>query len=104
MLRSHNNLKLKLHTRSNMSVQRRNGQQTWILTWLCPKFHTPLPDSDIADALTQPESENEGQSHGDEYKQAYRARGWVQNPHGCAHCINTPLSSPATLHNSNAGV
>ena len=32
MLRSHNNLHLKWHRRSNMSVQRRNGQQTWILT------------------------------------------------------------------------
>ena len=40
MLRSHNNLHLKWHTRSNMSVQRRNGQQTWIVTWLCPKFYT----------------------------------------------------------------
>ena len=39
MLRSHNNLHLKWHTRSNMSVQRRNGQQIWILTWLCPKFY-----------------------------------------------------------------
>ena len=70
MLRSHNNLHLKWQTRSIMSVQRRNGQQTWILTWLCPKFYTPLPDSDIPDALTQQESENEGQSHGDEHKQA----------------------------------
>ena len=70
MLRSHNNLHLKWHTRSNMSVQRRNGQQTWILTWLCPKFYTPLPDSDIPDALTQPKSQNQGQSHGNEYKQA----------------------------------
>ena len=52
MLRSHNKLHLKWHTRSNMSVQRRNGQQTWILTWLCPKFYTLLPDSDILDALT----------------------------------------------------
>ena len=42
MLRSHNNLHLKRHTRSNMSVQRRNGQHTWILTWLCPKFYTAL--------------------------------------------------------------
>ena len=41
MLGSHNNLHLKWHTRSNMSVQRRNGQQPWILTWLCPKFYTP---------------------------------------------------------------
>ena len=41
MLRSHNNLHLKWHTRSNMGVQRRNGQQTWILTWLCPrKFYS----------------------------------------------------------------
>ena len=39
MLRSHNNLHLKWHTRSNMSVQRRNGQGTWILTWLCPRFY-----------------------------------------------------------------
>ena len=39
MLRLHNNLHLKWHTRSNMCVQRRNGQQTWILTWLCPKFY-----------------------------------------------------------------
>ena len=31
MLRSHNNLHLTWHTRSNMSVQRRNRQQTWIL-------------------------------------------------------------------------
>ena len=31
MLRSHNNLHLKWHARSNMGVQRRNGQQTWIL-------------------------------------------------------------------------
>ena len=40
MLRSHNNLHLKWHTRSNMSVQRRNGQGTWILTLLCSKFYT----------------------------------------------------------------
>ena len=39
MLRWHNNLHLKWQTRSNMSVQRRNGQQTWILTWLCPKCY-----------------------------------------------------------------
>ena len=31
MLRSHKNLHMKCHTRSNMSVQRRNGQQTLIL-------------------------------------------------------------------------
>ena len=43
MLRSHNNVHLKWHTRSNMSVQRRNGHQTWILTWLCPKFYTGAP-------------------------------------------------------------
>ena len=30
-LKSHNNLHPKWHTTSNMSVQRRNGQQTWIL-------------------------------------------------------------------------
>ena len=36
MLRSHNNLHLKWHTRSNMSVQRRNGQQTWILDMAMP--------------------------------------------------------------------
>ena len=42
MLRSHNNLHLKWHTRSNMSVQRRNGQQTWTLTWLCPKVYIYL--------------------------------------------------------------
>ena len=42
MLRLHNNLHLKWHTRSNMSVQRRNGQQTWILTWLCPKFYNRM--------------------------------------------------------------
>ena len=40
MLRSHNILHLKWHTRSNMSVKRRNGQQTWILTWLCPKLYS----------------------------------------------------------------
>ena len=40
MLRSHNNLQMKWHTRSYMSVRRRNGQQTWILTWLCPRFYT----------------------------------------------------------------
>ena len=39
MLRSHNNLHMKWHTRSIMSVRRRNGQQTWILTWLCPRFY-----------------------------------------------------------------
>ena len=70
MLRSHNKLHLKCHTRSNMSVHRRNGQQTWIQTRLCPTFYTPLPDSDIPDALTQPKSEKEGQSHGNEHKQA----------------------------------
>ena len=70
MLRSHNNLHLKWHTRSNMSVQRRNGHQTWILTWLCPRFYTPLSDSDILEALTQPKSENEGQSHENEHKQS----------------------------------
>ena len=37
MLRAHNNLHLKGHTRSNMSVQRRNGQQTWILHMAIPK-------------------------------------------------------------------
>ena len=42
MLRSHNNLHMKWHTRSNMSVQRRNGHQTRILTWLCPKFYSVL--------------------------------------------------------------
>ena len=36
MLRSHNKLHLKWHTRSNMSVQRRNGQQTWILDMAMP--------------------------------------------------------------------
>ena len=36
MLRSHKNLHLKWHTRSNMSVQRRNGQQTWILDMAMP--------------------------------------------------------------------
>ena len=35
-----------------MSLQRRNGQQTWILTWLCPTFYIPLADSDIPTALT----------------------------------------------------
>ena len=59
MLRSHNNLHLKSHTRSNMSVQRRNWQQTWILDRLCPPFYTPLPDSDICDALTH-QSQNRG--------------------------------------------
>ena len=39
MLRSQNILHLKWHTRSNMSDQRRNGQQTSILTWLCPRFY-----------------------------------------------------------------
>ena len=43
MLGSHNNLHLKWHTRSNISVQSRNGQQTWILTWLCPKFYRSGP-------------------------------------------------------------
>ena len=36
MLRSHNNLHMKWHTRSNMSVRRRNGQQTWILDMAMP--------------------------------------------------------------------
>ena len=36
MLRSHNNLHLKWHTRSNMIVQRRNGQHTWILDMAMP--------------------------------------------------------------------
>ena len=48
MLRSHNNLQLKWHTRSNMSVQRRKGQQTWILTCLCPKFYTLVLSSEVA--------------------------------------------------------
>ena len=70
MLRSDNNLHLKWHARSNMSVQRRNRQQTWILTWLCPKFYTLLPDSDIPHALTQRKSGNECQSHRKEHKQS----------------------------------
>ena len=37
MLRSHNNLHPKWHTRSNMSVPRRNGQQTWILHMAMPQ-------------------------------------------------------------------
>ena len=36
MLRSHKNLHLKWHTRSNMSVQRRSGQQKWILDMAMP--------------------------------------------------------------------
>ena len=36
MLRLHNDLHLKWHTSSNMSVQRRNGQQTWILDMAMP--------------------------------------------------------------------
>ena len=75
MLRSHDNLHLKWHTRSNMSVQRRSWQQTRILTWLCPKFYTPLPDSDIPDALILLKFENEGQSHRNRHKQASEG-GW----------------------------
>ena len=37
ILRSHNNLHLKWHTRSNMSVPRRSGQQTWILHIAMPQ-------------------------------------------------------------------
>ena len=40
MLRWHENLHLKCHTRSKMSLQRRNRQQTWILTWLYPKVYS----------------------------------------------------------------
>ena len=36
MLSSHKSLHLKWHTRSNMSLQRRNGQQTWILDMAMP--------------------------------------------------------------------
>ena len=36
MLRSHKKLHLKWRTKSNMSVQRRNGQQTWILDMAMP--------------------------------------------------------------------
>ena len=36
MLRLHYYLHLKWHTRSNMSVQRRDGQQTWILDMAMP--------------------------------------------------------------------
>ena len=36
MLRLHNNLHLKWHTKSSMSVQRRNGQQRWILDMAMP--------------------------------------------------------------------
>ena len=43
-----------------MSVQRRNGQQTCILTRLCPKFYTPLPDSDIPNALTRHSQKKRG--------------------------------------------
>ena len=37
MLTSRNNSHLKWHTRSNMSVQRRSGQQTWILDMAMPQ-------------------------------------------------------------------
>ena len=43
MLRSHNNLHMKWHTRSNMSVRRRNGQQTWILDMAMPYVLHPPP-------------------------------------------------------------
>ena len=43
MLRSHNSLHLKWQTRSNMSVQRRNGQQTWILDMAMPQVLHPPP-------------------------------------------------------------
>ena len=70
MLRPHKYLHLKSHTRSNLSVQSRNMQHTWILKWLCSTFYTSLPDSDIPDDLTQPKTENEVQSHGKGHKQA----------------------------------
>ena len=70
MLKSHNKLHLKWHAGSNMSVRRRNVQQTWIPKWPCLKFHTSLPDSDVPDPLTKPKSENEGQSHGNEQRQS----------------------------------
>ena len=93
MLRSHKHLHLKWYTRSNMSVQRINGQQTWILTWLCLKFYTPLPDSDIPDALTRQSQKTRVRAMETSTNKHHRAGGWVQNPHGCGHCINTPLPS-----------
>ena len=77
-----------------MSVQRRNGQQTWILTWLCPKFYTPLPDSDIADALTHERQKARVRAMETSRNKHHRLAGWVQNPHVVGHCITTPLPSP----------
>ena len=34
----------------------------------------------------------------------HRAGGWVQNPHRCGHCINTPTLALNTLNNTNAAV
>ena len=94
MLRLHNNLHLKWHTRSNVKVQRRNGQQTCILTGLCSRFYTPLPDSDIPDALTRQSQKTRFRAMKTSTNKHHRAGGWVQNPDGCGHCINTALPSP----------
>ena len=94
MLRSHKNLQRKWYTRSNMSVQRRNGQQTWIVTWLCPKFYTPLPDSDIPDALTHQRQKTRVGAMETSTNKHHRVGGWMQNPDGCGDCINNPLPRP----------
>ena len=64
MLRSHNHLHQKWHTRSKMSVQRRNGQQTWILDMampqvlhFCPALHPlrrwwPAADGEAVTAVS----------------------------------------------------
>ena len=94
MLKLHDNLHLKWHTRSNMSVQSRNGQQTWNLTLLCPKFYTPLPDPDIPDALTHRRQKTRLRAMETSANNHHRAGRWVQNPQGCGYCILTPLASP----------
>ena len=77
-----------------MCVQKRNEQQTWILTWLCPEVYTPPPDSDIPDALTHQGQTARVRARETTTNNHHRAGGWVQNPHGCGHCRNTPLFSP----------
>ena len=50
--------------------------------------------SDIPDALTRQSQKTRVRAMEKSTNKHHRAIGGVQNPHGCGHCINTPLPSP----------